>query len=153
MTRMVRLHTKLSSPATGSAEWPPDDRLRRVIQSAAASQFYHRRLRILDRPIKPGDDSRTCVRILATHCARGLQVRRGKNVVLRHAMTARRSGYDWLRFHRRKHGQTRSKSSKTRAGAAAHKGDSEGQIVDAKGVKAQITRVEGQQAQIRKTQT
>jgi len=25
-----------SSPANGSAEWPPDDRLRRVIQYAAA---------------------------------------------------------------------------------------------------------------------
>ena len=68
-------------------------------------------------------------------------------------MTASRSGLDWLRFHRRKHGQTRSKSSKTRAGAAAHKGDSEGQIVDDKGVKAQTTRVQGTKAQIRKIQT
>jgi hypothetical protein len=34
----------VSSPATGSAEWPPDDRLRRAIQYAAASRFYHRRL-------------------------------------------------------------------------------------------------------------
>jgi hypothetical protein len=25
-------HIQLSSPATGSAEWPPDDRLRRVTQ-------------------------------------------------------------------------------------------------------------------------
>jgi len=30
MTGMVRRYTILSSPATGSAEWPPDDKLRRV---------------------------------------------------------------------------------------------------------------------------
>jgi hypothetical protein len=29
---MPREHLLLSSPANGSAEWPPDDRLRRVIQ-------------------------------------------------------------------------------------------------------------------------
>jgi hypothetical protein len=57
---------------------------------------------------------------------------------------------DWLRFQRRKHGQTRSKISKTRDNTAAHKGDSEGKIVDSKGVEAWVTRVEGQQAQIRK---
>src|SRR5436190_24167165 len=74
------------------------------------------------------------------------------------AMTARRSGCDWLKFHRRKHGQARSKSSKTRDGAAAHKGDSEGKIVDGQSRKTRVGKVhaapvEGPKIQIRKIET
>ena len=71
MTGTVRLHTKLSSPATGSAEWPPDDRLRRGIQYAAASRFCHWRLWNTGSPAFAGDDNWMCIRDLATHCARG----------------------------------------------------------------------------------
>jgi hypothetical protein len=48
---------KLSYPATGSAEWPPDDRLRRGIQYAAASRFYHQGLWNTGSPAFAGDDS------------------------------------------------------------------------------------------------
>src|SRR4029078_5077737 len=43
-TWLVPLQTQLSSSATRAAEWPPADRLRRVIQYAAASRFIHERL-------------------------------------------------------------------------------------------------------------
>src|SRR5436190_19867430 len=45
---------------------------KRVIQYAAASRFYHRRLWDTGSPAFAGDDKRMCVRILATRCARGL---------------------------------------------------------------------------------
>ena len=44
---MVSKHSQLSSSAKAKAG----------IQYAAASRFYHKRLGLLDRPVKPGDDS------------------------------------------------------------------------------------------------
>jgi hypothetical protein len=47
-------HTpKLSSPANGSAEWPPDDRLRRVIQYSEALVIEPRSRSVLDTPLEP----------------------------------------------------------------------------------------------------
>jgi hypothetical protein len=47
---------QLSSPANGSAEWPPDDRLQRAIQYAAASRLKLRRLWNTGSPAFAGDD-------------------------------------------------------------------------------------------------
>ena len=41
MTPIAFPRTELSSPANGSRECAPDDRLRRGIQYAAAHRFYH----------------------------------------------------------------------------------------------------------------
>jgi hypothetical protein len=46
----------LSSSANGSAEWPPDDRLRRTIQYAAPFRFYRWRLRLLDARLRGHDE-------------------------------------------------------------------------------------------------
>jgi hypothetical protein len=43
-------HSKPSSPANGSAEWPPDDRLRRVIQYSKTPVIEPRRRGVLDTP-------------------------------------------------------------------------------------------------------
>ena len=40
-----------SSPANGSAEWPPDDRLRRAIQYSEASVMESRSRGVLDTPL------------------------------------------------------------------------------------------------------
>jgi hypothetical protein len=44
-------------PPPGLAFGEPDDRLLRAIQYAAAYRLKHDCLGILDRPVKPGDDS------------------------------------------------------------------------------------------------
>jgi hypothetical protein len=50
---MFRCH----HPPTGRRKAPPDNRLRRVIQYAAAFLIDHGGRGALDRPVKPGDDS------------------------------------------------------------------------------------------------
>ncbi|TFV44698.1 hypothetical protein E4K65_26715 [Bradyrhizobium niftali] len=45
--------------------------LGRGIQYAAASRFNHRRLRVLDRPVKPGDDAECWANCLHTVIASG----------------------------------------------------------------------------------
>ena len=52
-------------------------------------------------------------------------------------MTARRVDFDWLSFDQRKHGQARSKISKTPDSAEAQGGNSKAKIVEAEGFKAQ----------------
>jgi hypothetical protein len=44
-------HSQLSSPANGSAEWPPDDRLRRAIQYSETSMMESRSRSVLDTPL------------------------------------------------------------------------------------------------------
>jgi hypothetical protein len=44
-------HSPLSSPANGSAEWPPDDRLRRAIQYSEAPVIESRSRSVLDTPL------------------------------------------------------------------------------------------------------
>jgi hypothetical protein len=44
-------HTQPSSPANGSAEWPPDDRLRRAIQYSEAPVIESRSCGVLDTPL------------------------------------------------------------------------------------------------------
>jgi hypothetical protein len=57
------IHIRASCPANGSAEWPPDDRLRRGIQYAAAYRFNHRRLwNTGSRAFAGDDDGRRCAR-------------------------------------------------------------------------------------------
>ncbi|QOZ42346.1 hypothetical protein XH89_01830 [Bradyrhizobium sp. CCBAU 53340] len=43
-------------------------RLDRGIQYAAASRFYHYRLGVLDRPVKPGDDGGVRGAVSDRHC-------------------------------------------------------------------------------------
>src|SRR5882757_9032995 len=43
-------HSPPSSPANGSAEWPPDDRLRRAIQYSEASMMESKSCGVLDTP-------------------------------------------------------------------------------------------------------
>jgi hypothetical protein len=51
-------HVRLSSPANGSRERAPDDRLQRVIQYPEAVMIDLKGHGVLDRPVKPGDDAR-----------------------------------------------------------------------------------------------
>ncbi len=44
-------HAQPSSPANGSAEWPPDDRLRRAIQYSEAPVIESRSCGVLDTPL------------------------------------------------------------------------------------------------------
>src|SRR5216683_1868515 len=50
-------HSQPSSPATGSAEWPPDDRLRRAIHYSETSMMESRGRSVLDTPFAGYDDS------------------------------------------------------------------------------------------------
>ena len=50
-------HSQPSSSANGSAEWPPDDRLRRTIQYSETLMMELRGRGVLDRPVKPDDDN------------------------------------------------------------------------------------------------
>ncbi|TFV43705.1 hypothetical protein E4K65_31530 [Bradyrhizobium niftali] len=43
--------------ATSFSKYNRHSPRRRGIQYAVASRFNHRRLRVLDRPVKPGDDA------------------------------------------------------------------------------------------------
>src|SRR5712672_2513525 len=43
-------HSQSSSPANGSAEWPPDDRLRRAIQYSETSVMESKGHSVLDTP-------------------------------------------------------------------------------------------------------
>src|SRR5712671_7660796 len=47
---IARVYLKPSSPANGSAEWPPDDRLQRVIQYPGSSVMEPRSHNVLDAP-------------------------------------------------------------------------------------------------------
>src|SRR5713101_1860808 len=47
------IHTQTSSPANGSAEWPPDDRLRRVTQYSRAPEMGSESCGVLDTPLEP----------------------------------------------------------------------------------------------------
>src|SRR6266550_1311279 len=53
LRRPLHPHAVLSSPANGSAEWPPDDRLRRVIQYSKALMIDQRSCGVLDTPLEP----------------------------------------------------------------------------------------------------
>ena len=44
-------HSQPSSPANGSAEWPPDDRLRRAIQYSEALVIESKSCGVLDTPL------------------------------------------------------------------------------------------------------
>jgi hypothetical protein len=44
-------------PPSGRRGAPPDDRLQRMIQYAAAFMIDHDRHGVLGRPVKPGDDT------------------------------------------------------------------------------------------------
>ncbi len=54
----IRQHPQytLSSPATGSAEWPPDDRLRRVTQYSRDGSKESRGRGVLDARLRGHDD-------------------------------------------------------------------------------------------------
>jgi hypothetical protein len=54
MSASRKFHRRHPPPGRRSA--PPDDRLQRMIQYAAAVLLDHRRLEVLDRQVKPGDD-------------------------------------------------------------------------------------------------
>src|ERR1700716_2492535 len=56
-------HSPPSSPANGSAEWPPDDRLRRAIQYSEASMMESKSRGVLDTPWVH-DTSATPARVL-----------------------------------------------------------------------------------------
>src|SRR5260370_25550158 len=53
----MRTHTQLSSSATGSAEWPPDDRLRRTIQYSRDTNDRTEKPRRTGCPAFAGHDS------------------------------------------------------------------------------------------------
>src|SRR6266851_5270428 len=49
-------HSQPSSPANGSAEWPPDDRLQRTIQYSTSVRDRAEKLRRTGSPAFAGDD-------------------------------------------------------------------------------------------------
>jgi hypothetical protein len=59
------LHSQPSSPANGSAEWPPDDRLRRAIRYSEGSVTGPRSRGVLDTPL-----SRSMTVIASSDCVR-----------------------------------------------------------------------------------
>src|SRR5450631_5887 len=59
-----RTHIQSSSPANGSAEWPPDDRLRRATQYSRDADDRTEKPQRTGSPTFAGDDSFVCSRTI-----------------------------------------------------------------------------------------